>query len=84
MIFRRDLPLDSIASRAEFMINANFMEIEEPSPLGEFSSTFAHGNNLNSMLGLNSTVKTRTSSEIKKNPGEYNTYKVFFFKINIK
>ncbi len=69
LIFKRDLPLDSVVSRAEFIMAASYREGEETSSLGEYSSTFAHGNNLNSMLGLNSNnpAKTRTLTESKKN-----------------
>jgi len=69
LIFKRDLPLDSVVSRAEFIMASNFREGQETSSLGEYSSTFAHGNNLNSMLGLNSnsSAKTRTLTENKKN-----------------
>lgn len=65
MIFKRDLPLDSIVSRADFLASS-YRESEGASDLGEYSSTFAHGNNLNSMLGFTNSIhvpKARTSLE---------------------
>lgn len=57
VIYKKDLPLDSIVSREEFMIASNMRGAEfVASDLGEYSSTFAHGNNLNSMMNSSPNV----------------------------
>jgi hypothetical protein len=54
LIFKKDLPLDSIVSREEFMIS-KMRDSEYASELGEYSTAFAHGNNLNSMMGMSNS-----------------------------
>lgn len=69
-IYKRDLPLDSIVSREKFIISSIHRESESNSELSEFSTTFAHGNNLNSIMGVsNAPSKTRTIE--RKNIGKH-------------
>ena len=61
VIFKKDLPLDSIVSREKFIISSIHKESEINSDQREFSTTFTHGNNLNSRMGISSSsLKTRS------------------------
>lgn len=53
LIYKKDLPLDSIVSREDFMVSSNFKDSDTVPDLGEYSTSFAHGNNLNSMMNAN-------------------------------
>lgn len=64
LIFKKDLPLDSIVSREEFMIST-MTDSHYATEMGnEYSTAFTHGNNLNSMMGM-STSSLQSSAKAK-------------------
>ena len=65
LIYKKDLPLDSVVSRDKYL--ASRRDAEMISELGEYSTSFSHGNNLNSMMGLNSIPKNRNLDSRIKN-----------------
>ena len=80
LIYKKDLPLDSVVSRDKYL--ASRRDAELISELGEYSTSFSHGNNLNSMMGLNSMPKSR-NLDTRKNQSKFwiNKKKSLLFKI---
>lgn len=66
LIFKKDLPLDSIVSREEFMIST-MTDSHYASEMGEYSSAFTHGNNLNSMMGMSTSTLPSAKAKLLEN-----------------
>lgn len=67
LIYKKDLPLDSIVSREEFMIST-MRDSDYVSDIGnEYSTAFTHGNNLNSMMGMSTSTLPNAKAKLLDN-----------------
>lgn len=91
LIFKKDLPLNSIVSREKFIISTNRSisaiatnETDSASEFGQYSS-FGQGNSLNDMMTISSsssTSKNRLNDRKKQLASNFNWIFSFIFKDN--